>query len=247
MTLSRTLRSKLPIAVLAVALLFSVAACQEEAEPAPAPEIDVIDVLTRAAEKVAAISTVKFSLIDEKESGAKFFGATFKSLEAEVKAPDSFIMLVDVEAPGFGFVQISMMAVGEEAFLKLSQDAPWNPLPLDQVPFNFVGLGLTLADLLTAVKDDATATGQESVGDAQAVRIEAELSSDELQSLITTADPGLEVSLTLWIDATDYNLQQIRIAGPVYLDDDPETVRLLSILGIDVPVEIQIPDLGSGS
>ena len=41
-------------------------------------------------------------------------------------------------------------------------------------------------------------------------------------------------------------LKQIRIAGQIYNDDAPETVRLLIIEGIDVPVDIQLPDLGSG-
>ena len=82
------------------------------------------DVLTRAGEKMAAMSSAKFGMVDETESGAKFFETTFKSMESEVKAPDSFRMLVDVVAPAFGFVEIEMMAVGEQAFMKLSKDAP---------------------------------------------------------------------------------------------------------------------------
>ena len=246
MNLPRTLR-RLSITVLMVALLATVTACGGEPEPEPAPEVDLDAVITGAGDNMAAMSTMRFSMVDEMESGAKFFGATFKRLEADIKAPDSFSMVVDVEAPGFGFVEIGMLAVGEQAFLKLSEDAPWNPLPLDQVPFNFAGLGLTLQNLLNAVKDGATVTGRESVQGTQTIRVEASLASDELQSLITTADPGHEVALTLWIDETDHALQQIRIAGRVYDDDAPDTVRLLSILARDIPVEIQIPDVGSGS
>ena len=109
---------------------------------------------------MAAMSTAKFNMVDEKETGAKFFGTTFKRMETEVEAPDSFRMVVDVEAPGFGFVKIEMLAVGDQAYMKLSKDAPWNPLPLDQVPFNFTGLGMTLRDLLTTIKDGATITGR---------------------------------------------------------------------------------------
>ena len=32
--------------------------------------------------------------------------------------------------------------------MKFAKDAPWVPLPLDLVPFNFAGLGPTLRDLL---------------------------------------------------------------------------------------------------
>ena len=247
MNLSKTLRLWLPSAALIAVVLLSVTACGGESEPDPAPEVDLADVLSRAGENMAAMSTLKFSMVDENESGAKFFGTTFKSMEAEVAAPDSFRMVVDVEAPGFGFVEIEMLAVGEQAFLKLSKDAPWNPLPLDQVPFNFAGLGLTLRDLLTTITDRAVIVGRESVDGAQAFVIEADLASDELLSLITSANPGHAVALTLWIDEADHELRRLRIVGRIYDDDDPETIRHLTIVGVDLPVDIQIPDVGSGS
>lgn len=244
---SKRLNRRLTITALLVLLLLATASCGEDAPPEPAPEVDLEAVLTDAAENMAAMSTMRFSMVDEMESGAQFFGTTFKSLEADIKAPDSFSMVVDVEAPGFGFVEIGMLAVGEQAFLKLSKDAPWNPLPLEQVPFNFSGLGLTLRDLLNTIKDGATMAGRESLEGSQTIRVEADLASEELLSLITTADPGHNVALTLWIDEAAHTLQQIRIAGRVYDDDDPETVRLLTVLGMDIPVEIEIPDVGSGS
>ena len=65
--------------------------------------------------------------------------------------------------PGFGFVEIEMAAVGDRAYMKLSKDAPWAPLPLAQVPFNFSGLGMTLRDLLSEIEGGAIA-GKESLG-----------------------------------------------------------------------------------
>lgn len=244
MNISRTRRG-LSITVLMGVFILSVTACGEEPAPTPAPDVDLNDVLSRAGEKMAALSTAKFDMVDEKESGAKFFGTTFKRMETEVEAPDSFRMVVDVEAPGFGFVEIEMLAVGDQAFLKLSKDSPWDPLPLDQVPFNFAGLGLTLRDLLTTIKDGAVVTGRESLQGAPTFRVEADLVSDQLSDLISTVDSGHAVALTLWIDETEHTLRQIRIAGQVYDDDAPETVRLLTIVGIDLPVDIQLPDLGS--
>ncbi len=215
MNLFRTLCGGLSITVLAVVFLFSVAACGGEDTPTPAPDVELDDLLSSAGEKMAAMSTMKFNMVDEEETGAKFFGTIFKSMETEVEAPDSFRMVVDVEAPGFGFVEIEMLAVGDQAYIKLSKDAPWNPLPLDQVPFNFAGLGLTLRDLLITIKDDAIVTGREFVQDTQSIRVEADLASDKLLSLISTADPGHAVALTLWIDETEHTLRQIKIAGRI--------------------------------
>ena len=247
MNLPRALRRGLSITALTVVLLILAAACGMESTPTPTPTPtpDLNDLLSKAGEKMAGMSTAKFGMVDETETGAKFFDTTFKKLEAEVKAPDSFRILVDVVAPAFGFVEIEMMAVGEQAYLKFSEDAPWAPLPLDQVPFNFAGLGVTLRDVLNRLEDTAI-TGREAIQDAQTVRVEGSITSDALVDLITTADPGHDVTLTLWIDEADHLLRQIRIAGQIYDDDGPETTRLLTIEGIDMPVDIQLPEVGSG-
>ena len=253
MNLPIALLRRLSITALVAALFVLAVACGTESEPTPTPipaatptpVPDVRELLSKAGETMAAMKSAKFGMIDETETGAKFFDTTFKSMEAEVKAPDSFRMLVDVVAPAFGFVEIEMLAVGDQAFMKFSEDAPWAPLPLDQVPFNFGGLGPTLRDVLARL-EDATLEGREAIQGAQTFHVEGNITSDHLADLITTADPGHDVVLTLWIDEADYVLRQIRIAGQIYDDDGPGTTRLLNIEGIDMPVDIQLPEVGSG-
>ncbi len=252
MNLTKTLRRGLTIATLMVAFLFLAAVCGEESTPTATPPTAMPtptlgDVLTNAGENMAAMSSTKFSMVDEKESGAKFFDTTFKSLEAEVKAPDSFRMLVDVVSPAFGFIEIEMMAVGEQAFIKFSKDAPWAPLPLEGVPFNFRGLGMTFSEVIHMIRDgNGAVTGSESVLGAQSIRVEGTVQSEQLTNLITDVDSGHTITLTLWIDEAEHFLRQLRLAGQLYDDDGPETTRLVTINAIDVPVEIELPDLGSG-
>ena len=54
------------------------------------------------------------------------------------------------------------------------------------------------------------------------------------------------MALILWIDEAEHTLRQIRIAGQIYGDDAPETTRLLIIEEIDLPIDIQLPDIRSG-
>ena len=76
MNLPKTLRRWLSITVLMMASLFLAAACQMESTPTPTPTPDLGDLLSNAGEKLAAMSTAKFKMVDEMESGAKFFGTT---------------------------------------------------------------------------------------------------------------------------------------------------------------------------
>ncbi len=204
------------------------------------------DLISSAGETLVAMTTVSFRMIDELESGTKFFGTTLKTVEGEIQSPDSFRMTVDVVAPALGFLEIEMMAIGEEAYMKFSADAPWTPLPLEQVPFNFGGIGVTVSELLSTMKD-AAITGRESVEGIQTVRVEGTVVSEELSDLITSVDPGYPVTLTFWFDEEDHILQQFRIAGQVFADDAPETKRLLNFSNYNAPVDVQLPDVTSGS
>ena len=272
MDLSKILRRKLSITGLVMGLLFVTAACGADPTPTvaptptptvvptatpavvptptptiaptPNPDTSLNDLLSSAAGKLAAISTVKFQMVDELESGAKFFGMTLKSVEGEVRSPDRFRMVVAVETPNFGFVEIEMLAVGEQAYMKFSEDAPWAPLPLGQVPFNFGGIGVALSELLLSLGDPSIA-GRESIGGAGAVRVDGNIVSQDLSGLITSVDPGHAVTLTFWIDETEHTMRQLRIDGKIYNDDEPGTKRLVSIMDVNVPVDIQLPDIDS--
>ena len=94
---------------------------------------------------------------------------------------------------------------------------------------------------------DAALTGREEMQGAQAIIIEGVVDSGDLLPLITSANPGHPIALTLWIDEAEALLRQIRLAGQIYDDDGPETTRLLTIENINVPVDIELPASASGS
>ena len=245
---------------LITASVFIAAACEEEptptptlapapaatptATPVPTPTPTVEEFLTAVGTSIANMASAKFSMVDETGTGALFFGTTFKSMEAELEAPDKVKMLVEVETPNFGFVQIGIIEVGDQAVLRFSKDAPWASLPPDQVPFEFAGLAVVFTTLPNTIQD-AALTGREELHGSQTLRIEGVIDSGDLLPLITSANPGHPITLTLWIDEPELLLRQIRLAGQVYDDDGPETTRLLVIEDINVPVDIELPDSAS--
>ena len=190
------------------------------------------------------MSTAKLEMIDEDETGAKFFGTTFKSMEADIATPDSVRMLVSVVAPGLGFAKIEILAVGDEAYMKFSEDAPWTPLPADQMPFNFRSVGTTLSDILSGTEAGAI-VGREDVDGVGTIRIDGEVTSDDMSVLIPDADPGHPITLSVWLDEAGHALRQMRIDGRLFDEDGAGTSRLLSI-ALDVPVDIQLPDAAPG-
>ena len=209
--------------------------------PTLTAEEQLSDLLSRVEWKLGAMSTATFDLVDVHESGAPFFRTTFRSLTGIVKSPHSFWMQVNVVAPGFGLLKIEMTAVGEEAYMKFSEDAPWTPLPLEQVPFNFGEIGLQLSRMVPALTG-VSLLGPEPVEDTQIIGFEGHTSSDVLSGLITGVDPGHTITLTFWVDEAEHTLRKFSIAGKLFNEDGPETVRLLDVTGVNVPVDIRLPE-----
>ena len=215
------------------------------ATQAPTPEPELEDFLIGVAANIAVLSSVKFGMVDESETGALFFGTTFKSMEAVIETPNNFRMMVDVVAPGFGFVEIVIIKVGDEAVMKFSEDAPWIPLPPEQVPFNFAGLAIVFGNLPNTV-ETVEMKGVETLNGEETVLLEVSVPSDALKELVTSVDPGHEITLTMWVEESEMVLRQIRIAGQIYDDDAPETTRLITLDDINLPVDIELPDVASG-
>ena len=246
MDLFRFVTRGLSITTLAVGLLLLAAACGPEPTPTPEPEMSIEEVLERTTAHLESFQTARFQMIDEMESGAKFFAQTLKNVDGRVQAPNRTQMVVDVESPIMGFLEIGIVAVGDTAFMQFSSGAAWAPLPQEQVPFNFSGLGFTLSDLLPKIQNVAIA-GKESLEGVQTIRIEGDLVSDDLSNLITSADSGHPIDLTVWVNEVDQSVRQIRIAGNVFNDDAPGTSRLIILSEYDEPVDIQLPETVAGS
>ena len=245
MNASSTVIRSSSIIALVIVLLLLASACAAGPTPTPEPEMSVEEVLERTSAHLVSFRTARFQMIDEMESGAKFFAQTLKSVDGHVQAPNRTQMVVDVESPIMGFLEIGIVAIGDSAFMQFSSGAQWTPLPPEQVPFNFTGLGITLNELLPKIQNVEIA-GRESLGGLPTIRIEGGLMSEDLSTLITSADPGHPIDLTVWVGELDQSVRQIRIAGNVFNDDAPGTSRLIILSEYDQPVDIQLPEIASG-
>ena len=211
-----TLLVAVGLAVLSVACGSEPASAPETAPaptPTPEPELSLDELLRSGGEKLAAITTARFTMVDETESGKQFFENDLKAVKGDIRSPDGVMLVVEVENPAFGFVQMEIVAVEEQAYMKFSRDAPWLPIPLEQVPFNFAGIGVTLSELLPVMEGTAI-VGRESVGEFQTIRVDGNVMSEDMSGLISDVNPGHTLTLTYWFDEADHTLRQFKILGP---------------------------------
>ena len=89
---------------------------------------------------------------------------------------------------------------------------------------------------------NVTLIGRESVGGTQTIMLEGTIGSEDMSDLITGVDSGHTITLTFWVYEEEHTLRQLRLGGKLFDGDAPETNRLVDITGVNVAVDIQLPD-----
>ena len=236
------------LAQLVVALLLA-GACSSTptatTNPDPPPTPSPFQVLEKSSDRMLQLATASFTLEDEGETSARFFGLEFQSMKGRIKLPDSFIVQVEAISP-LRFLKVDIVGVRDKVFMSdLIQRGKWISLPADALPFDFVNLGRTLSDIIPSMREVSFGV-TESVDGVVSWHIRGVAASESLRTLLTGAGTGFEVVLELWIGQNDHLLRRIRIEGPVYSEDTAEVVRVLSIGDFDKPLDIVLPAASDG-
>ena len=207
----------------------------------PTPALTPRQVLARSSEAMQGLQSLEFSMTHEKGNSPLFPGLSATKIEGAVKLPDRVQMRVEAQVAILrAFVEIKIVVIGSQGFMTDPITGAWVEVSPETLPFNFVNAGATLADILESLEQPRF-DGTESVGDVQSQRITGSLSSEALQTLVPTAEAGLRLDLTVWIDSDDYLLRKAQITGRITDMDPTEVVRVLSFRNFDSPIDIQPP------
>ena len=234
------------VGLLAALVLSYAAACGPAATPIPTatiePPLDPEAILALAVTNLLSLNSAAFVLEHQIGSTELLPGLVMKKATGVVDIPDRLRLKVEAEvAAPRTFVEINVIIIGEQAYMTDFFSGQWRMVPPESLPVNFLDFGQTLADIVDAVTEPAL-SGVEEVEGRQHQRITGLVPSEGLASLVPGAVAGLEVKLELWVDREDGLLRRVLITGPVVPGDVPETVRLLSIDDVNVPVDIVPPE-----
>ena len=214
-------------------------ACASEAKETPTPSPRAISEQT--AQKMASLSSLTFSLEHLEGVTPLTPGLDMRQLEGSISLPDSFELTVSAEATGFtAFISMKVIVMGDRGYITDPLSRKWRELSPNTLPFNFADMGNSLSRIILSIQDPSF-VGSEDVDGVATWRIRGSVSSDILTSLVTTATPGRQVALELWVDQELGLLRRAHIEGPIAANDPPEITRLLTLHGFDEPVKILPP------
>ncbi len=212
--------------------------------PTPTPPPDPGAILARAADQLRSERYLEFVLEHPTGGTPLATGLDLVGAEGVAILPDRFRLELDMEASGT-VLELDVIVVGERAYMTNLFGGAWESVPKEQIPFRFDFVTESMTGLL-AEMDDPILLGAEELAGLSAYVIRGTGPTVTLAKLIPGVLPDSYVPVELWIDTADGRLRQVRLTGPLVMDDLPDTVRLVRLKALDNAPEIEAPELGMG-
>ncbi len=203
--------------------------------------IDPAPAMIQAVNQLLALESASFRLDHLEGSTVLVPGVLMTKVYGEVSIPDRFSVTVEAESEfPKSYLEISIITIEDTAYMTNILSGRWNQISPDSLPFNLLGLGQTLADIVDAVQEPKV-LGQERLRGVDTLHIKGQIASEDLSELVPGAGQGFPVKLELWLDRDQGLLQQVLILGRVVPTDDENTERELTLQDINQSVVISPP------
>lgn len=216
-----------------------VIACTTPPAPTPDRQVDPQEVLRQSVDRVLALESGAFTLEHEKGTTVLLPGVEMSKVYGVADIPDRFRFTVEAQVSNT-FVETMVVVIEDQAYMTNFLTGRWQTVAPEILPLNFSNLGQTLADIIQAVQTPAL-VGTENLDGYDVYRVKGTVRSNDLSTLVPNAGQDYDVDLELWVDQSQWLLLQVVMTGQLVETDAPDTVRVLTLDDIDVPVDITPP------
>jgi len=226
-------------AALALPLIALAAACSSAAEPSPAPTpaISAAEVVDRASEVTAGLSSFRFRLYHESGHTALPGGIVLKSAEGAAVAPDK-ISFTAKTTLGRAFVKIEAVLIGGDTYMTNPVTGNWAKLRPEDSPFGTFDPPRLVANILRQIEQASFAEPPAAAAD---YAISARVSAAAFASLVGHVNPEYAVDVILTVDSASFHLKRVDATGRV-TDAEPEDVRrIIELSDFDAAIAIEPP------
>lgn len=211
----------------------------EEAGPTPASLPPPEEILPKVVERVGALKSFHFRLEHEGGLSPIPLGLKLKTADGDVIVPDRMQAELEAEAGG-ALVRVEVIGIGEEGWITNPFSREWQPLPkgttISAIFDPAAGINAIAGSL-----QEVSVVSVEKVGGHETYLLEGQVDSGVLEAAAPIAEPGLTVTVKVWVDIEDYTIRQVRLEGPFAPEEPAAIVRILFLSKFDEPISIEPP------
>jgi hypothetical protein len=148
---------------------------------------------------------------------------------------------LDLEAEaniGRAFVRVEAIVIDEQTWMTNPLTGVWSEIPPEDSPFSFLDPVKLVADILGETQGPFFGG---LLGSGGEITVTGKIPATTLAALVGRVDPDAVPDVVLTIDSSDYLLNKIIISGNVQPEDEPDTIRVITLSEFDKPVSLEPP------
>jgi len=213
--------------------------CGPSSNPTLDSRVNPQEVLRQSVDRLLVLESAEFTLEHRAGTTELLPGIEMSKVYGMVDIPDKFKFTLEATVSNT-FFETGVVVIGDQAYMTNFLNGQWEEVPKDILPLNLSNLGQTLAGVIESVQGPEL-IGSERGHNYDAYRIRGLVKSNDLSTLVPNAGDGFDLELEFLVDRNRGSLLHVLIAGQMIDTDVPETVRVLTLDGIDSAVEIKAP------
>jgi hypothetical protein len=217
-------------------LLLLLPGCSRTEETAT---VEPSDIVSAAADRLDQVKSFHFVLTHESGGTPILQTMLLTQAEGDVARPGQMKAQLAVEAVGAA-LQLQFIGIGDEAWLSNPfNPSEWQPLP--DIAADDVLNVEALPEVLRKIREPRL-IGQETLDGVATYHIQGKLDSGDLAAVVPSgAEPGLEVTVDLWIGKDDSLVRRVVVSGALTFSEATTMKRTLELSGFDQPITITPP------
>jgi len=234
-------KSYAAMVVLLLLVLLPVACSNSEAAPVPtsfaAPKFTAAEVVELSKTSMGNIDSFSFQLTHDS-------GHTTLSGALQLTRAGGFVATdgLDLEAEasiGRMFVKVEAVVIGQQTWMTNPITGVWSEIAPEDSPFAFLDPVKLVADILGDTQQPTYA--KEEQASNSDIEISGKIPAKSLAALVGYVNPDAIPNVVITIDSSSNLLKKIIISGAVQSEDEPDTIRVITLSDFDEPSTIEPP------
>ena len=232
-------KSYAAIVFLLLLVLLSVACSNSEAESVStaAPKLTAAEVVELSKTSMGNIDSFSFQLTHDS-------GHTTLSGALQLTRASGFVATdgLDLQAEasiGRLFVKVEAVVIGQQTWMTNPITGVWSEIAPEDSPFAFLDPVKLTADILGDTQQ--TIYAKDDQASNSDIEISGKIPAKSLASLVGYVNTDAIPNVVITIDSSSNLLKKIIIFGAVQSEDEPDTIRVITLSDFDEPSTIEPP------
>ncbi len=226
-----------PAAMLLLLLVIFTSCGSDEPTPVPvATPVTASEAVELSRDAMSALDSFSFQLTHE--SGHTTLSGALQLTRAGGLVATNGLDLEAEANIGRAFVRIEAIVIDEQTWMTNPLTGVWSEIAPEDSPFSFLDPVKLVADILGDTQQAAYSTGGDGGGD---LKVAGTIPAQSLAALVGTVDPDAVPSVVLTLDPNNKRLKKIVISGVVQPEDEPDTIRVITLSKFDEQVSLEPP------